>query len=210
MIIDKNWFKFLKIVLVLLALWVPVSWLLADFLVVEKPLENPDALVVLGGSAEYLERTAMASALFKQGKARYIVITNDGRQGGWNEKEQRNPYFVENARAALIASGISAEVLLTPTEVPNGTDEEAATVLRFAASRGFSSIQLVTSPYHTRRALMIFESNRADLGLSCAIGISTDRGGPLDPSSHIWWLSPTAVEIVVSEYAKMIYFWITK
>jgi uncharacterized SAM-binding protein YcdF (DUF218 family) len=196
----------LKIALVLLPLWVPISWVLADFLVVESVMERPDALVVLGGSAEYVERTALAAHLFKQGRAGYVVLTDDGRRGGWNQEQQRNPFFVENARESLIASGVPAEAVLIPPKVTDGTDDEAVVVLQFAAGRGFTSIELITSAYHTRRASIIFESHRVRLGSSCAIGISATRGGELDPTSYVWWTSLDGLRTVTSEYAKLAYF----
>lgn len=198
--------KALKIILILVVLWVPLSWALSKFLVIEKPLDHPDAIVILGGSAEYVERTAFAASLFKQGGVQYVIITNDGQKGGWNQEEQRNPYFVERARANLLAEGVPPQAIVELPDVIDGTAEEAAVVLKFAAERSLPSFQLVTSAYHSRRALWIFESHRDKLGIVCSIGITTSRGGQFDPSSFMWFTSVEGWRMVGSEYLKMAYF----
>ena len=190
----------------MLVLWLPVSFALSSFLVVEKQIGRPDALVLLGGSAEYVERASFTAALFQKGLADKIVITNDGKRGGWNAEEQRNPYFVERARASLIAAGVPPEALVILPDVTEGTDEEANIVLRFAKESNLNSLQLVTSPYHSRRALWIFESVRDRSGMHTTIGVTTDRGGDLDPSSYLWWGSIEGWNQVVSEYVKLAYF----
>ena len=196
--------------MVLFLLWIPLSFALSSFLVVEKHVERPNAIVILGGSAEYVERTSLAASLFREGLADKIIVTNDGKKGGWNSEEQRNPYFVESARANLIASGVPPEALEVLPDVTDGTDEEAAVVLRFAETANLTSILLVTSPYHTRRALWIFETYRDRSGRVCSIGVTASRGGRLDPSSYLWWTSLDGWRLVVSEYAKMTYFWMAK
>ena len=69
--------------------------LAGDFLIVEKQVENPDAIFVLSGSFAYGERTNKAAELFHAGKAPKIILTNDGEQAGWEESLQRNPFYWE-------------------------------------------------------------------------------------------------------------------
>lgn len=204
----SNVIKVLKVALILFLAWLPASWLLGHLLVIDNPTDHTDALVVLGGSAEYIERSSKAAERFHQGAAPMIVLTNDGRRGGWNQEEQRNPFFVESAYARLVDGGVPREAIVILPDVTDSTHDEAAVVLNFATARNLNSIELVTSPYHTRRALYIFETYRGRIGSQCILGISSRRGGILDPASLIWWTSPTTLKLVASEYLKLSYFWI--
>ena len=204
--IIKQLVRAVKVALVLFLLWVPLSFALSSFLVVDKQFEKPAAIVVLGGSAEYVEPTFLAASLFHQGLADKIILTNDGKRGGWNTEEQRNPYFVERARASLIDRGVPPEALVILPDVTDGTADEAAVVLRFAEASNLTSLQLVTSSYHSRRALWIFDTHRDRSRIRCSIGVTSSRGGTLDPSSYIWWLSLEGWRLVVSEYTKMGYY----
>src|SRR5690349_15957419 len=102
-------FKLLIVFLILLITWALVAPFLAKNLIVEKPLERAGAILVLGGSHTYVERTEKAAELFRAGVATKIYLTDDGQQAGWSAAEQRNPPFVELARNSLIANGVAAE-----------------------------------------------------------------------------------------------------
>ena len=56
-------------VLILAILWLPIAWLLGQWLVVERPLEKADAIFVLAGSANYVERNQEAARLYNLGVA---------------------------------------------------------------------------------------------------------------------------------------------
>ena len=65
--------KLLRLFIILVAalcVWTVIAWLLGSYLVVEKPLERADAIVVLSGSAEYEERCDTAAELFRRVSAR--------------------------------------------------------------------------------------------------------------------------------------------
>ena len=75
---------------VLFLIWLLAAAFAAKFLIVERPLDRADAIVVLSGSSVYVERTAEAASLFQKGVAPKILLTNDDSQGGWNESEKRS------------------------------------------------------------------------------------------------------------------------
>ena len=105
--------------------WVVCAPLLATCLIVEKPLEKADAILVLGGSATYIERTQKAAELYKQGIAPRVFLTDDGERAGWSKTEQRNPPYFELARRSLTSQGVPEEAIeILPGEV-TGTDWEA-------------------------------------------------------------------------------------
>jgi len=201
-------FKFIVIILILFVIWILLAPVLASFLIVEKPLERADAIFVLAGSAAYIERNQKAAALYKQGIAPKIFLTDDGSRGGWNNKEQRNPYYVERARWELIAQGVPENVIETLPGTVAGTDEEAELFVKTAREKKIKSVLLVTSAYHTRRALRTFEKVSADGDLKTEIGIRFAPVGRQTPSPFYWWLSPSGWNMVAGEYVKSFYYWV--
>ena len=92
-----------------------VAWIAAEALIVRANLNHSDALVVLGGSSTYRERTSRAAQLFKEGRASRILLTNDNVQSGYSPKDDRNPRFVELAFDEL-----------KETRRPSGQDRDRA------------------------------------------------------------------------------------
>ncbi|MBK9165431.1 MAG: YdcF family protein [Acidobacteria bacterium] len=194
--------------MVAFVVWIPTAWLLGRYLVVSQPVENPDAIVVLAGSAEYEERNLEAARLYREGAAPRIILTNDGMKGGWNNELGRNPYFVEKARWLLIANGVPEAAI---EEIPEpirdrgeiGTEVEAKKVLAFCRDKGYGRLLIVTSPYHTRRALITYLSITDAYSERRSIGIVHPSVSGLDVPNVGWWLRPMNWRIVISEYMKM-------
>ncbi len=86
-------------------LWPLCAWLAARFLIVKAELTSADAIVVLSGSSTYRERTAWAAKLYREGRAPIVILTNDSLISGWNNAEERNPYFYELAAKELQQHG---------------------------------------------------------------------------------------------------------
>ncbi|MBA2620621.1 MAG: YdcF family protein [Acidobacteria bacterium] len=192
--------------LIALGAWLPLSWMSAEILIVEKPLEKADAIFVLGGSTTYVERNQKAAALYKQGIAPKILLTDDGLQGGWDSNEQRNPYYVELGRRELISQGVPENFIETLPAIVDGTKDEAELFVRTAREKNITSVLLVTSAYHTRRALRTFEKVSADSNLKTQIGIRSAPFGQQTPPPFYWWLSPSGWNMVAGEYVKIFYY----
>ena len=193
---------------ILLIVWSALAWILANNLVIEKPLLKADAILVLGGAASYLERTDEAAAIFKEGTAPKIFLTNDGVQGGWNQKEQRNPYFVERAHDELIQQGVPADAIEILPGLVNGTNDEAKLLVEVSAQKKLKSVLLVTSAYHTRRALWTFERVLSRHNSAVIVGIKSSPNGQLMLSPFNWWLSRQGWQTVGEEYVKLAYYWL--
>lgn len=102
-------FKIITVLLLLFPAWILLAWLAAERLIVEQPIERAEAILVLGGSAAYIERTQKAVQLFKNNVSPKIFLTNDGTKAGWSKRKQRNLPYVELAERSLIGQGISKE-----------------------------------------------------------------------------------------------------
>lgn len=199
-------FKLITIFFLAFSMWFLLAWIAAEELIIEKSLSKADAIVVLSGSAAYVERAGEAAAIFKQGIAPKIFLTNDGLQGGWNEKEQRNPYFAERERWELIRQGVPEEAIETLPTVLDGTNDEANLLARVSAERGLRSLLIVTSAYHSRRALWTFQRAMSRNNVLLDIGIESPATGQQTPHSFAWWLSIRGWRMVALEYIKIIYY----
>lgn len=199
-------FKVLIIFVIFLAAWVFCAPFLAERLIVEKTLEKADVIVVLGGSSVFIERTQKAAQLFKQGIAPKIILTNDGTNAGWSKKEWRNPPYVELAKQSLIGQGVPDEAIEILPEQVNGTVDEAELLQKKARENGWKSVLIVTSAYHTRRALWTFEKVFAET--ETAMGIASAPTGQQTPSPFYWWLMPKGWQMVAGEYVKSLYYWV--
>jgi uncharacterized SAM-binding protein YcdF (DUF218 family) len=190
--------------LALLVAWPTVAWLAADWLVVETEPARADAVAVLGGSATYKERAAYAARLFREGFAPKVLLTDDGQRGGWSQAQQRNPFFVERAAAELEAGGVPAEKIERLPGQTTSTYEEAAALREYAEARGLGSLLVVTSGYHSRRALWTLE--RTFRGSPVRVRLAAVPPGGQTPARVYWWLSVNGWRTVALEYPKLIYY----
>lgn len=200
---------FLKILTVGLALavfWVITAPRIADWLVVEKKLRNADVIFVLAGSAVYPERTQKAATEFKAGVSKTVLLSDDGKNAGWFQSEGRNPKFVELARRSLQSNGVPTESIEVMESEVSGTIDEAAGFKNLASSRDWRSVLVVTSSYHTRRALNTFERSLEGTGIT--VGITSPSENEFMPTANCWWLTPKGWRYVGGEYLKSLYYWL--
>ncbi|MFM9903224.1 MAG: YdcF family protein [Pyrinomonadaceae bacterium] len=196
--------KMLIAALILLTSWVLAAPFLANYLIVDKPLEHADAIIVLSGSAVYKERIQKAAELYKQGVAPRIFISNDGEAGGWSNADLRNPLYVELEQRQLIAAGVSPDAIIILPGIVSGTHSEAEALKNEVTERPINSVLIVTSAYHTRRALRTFEKILTENKVE--IGIAHPPAGELTPSSYYWWLKPRGWQMVAGEYVKSVVY----
>jgi uncharacterized SAM-binding protein YcdF (DUF218 family) len=201
----KRRFKFAIILLALLTGWIFLAPFLAERLIVKKPLTRADAILILGGSATFKERTDKAAELYRQGIASKIWLTDDGGQSGWSQAEQRNPKFVELARKRLIEREVLPESIEILQPQVDGTIDEARTFAEKAKTENLKSVLLVTSAYHTRRALWTF----AEIldGNNVEIGVESPPTGIQTPQPDYWWLHSSGWNWIIGEYVKSLYYW---
>jgi uncharacterized SAM-binding protein YcdF (DUF218 family) len=190
----------------LLVLWPAAAWVAARFLIVHEPIEKSDAIVVLSGSATYRERAQHAGELFNAGRANKVVLTNDNLKSGWSSAAQRNPYYYELAKEELRRAGVpehNIQIMMVPIL---GTHDEALKLRDYCEQQSLNSILVVTSAYHSRRALWtfrkVFNDGRKRVGIDpVAAGIET-------PSPSTWWLHRFGWDLVPREYVKLVGYWL--
>jgi uncharacterized SAM-binding protein YcdF (DUF218 family) len=201
---QKRLRRILKWLLVLILVWAVVAWVGARALIMSAPIDFADAIVVLSGSSTYVERTHKAAELYRQRRAPLVLLTDDHTQGGWSSALQRNPYFVERATDELIKQGVPVEKIRIIPGMASGTHEEVLLIKGYASTQGLRSLLVVTSAYHSRRALRSFRQAFADTGT--AIGLDPVPPGSQTPSPGFWWLQLEGWRSVGGELVKLIYY----
>jgi uncharacterized SAM-binding protein YcdF (DUF218 family) len=207
--------RILKIVLLVIVVWTIVAAFAAQFLIVRVPLASADAIVVMSGSSAYLERTQKAAQLYREGRAPMVLLTDDHMRGGWDNAQQRNPFFVERARDELIKAGVPQDRIEVVPGLAGGTRDEAIILkerltqewlYELSVTRPqYKSILVVTSAYHSRRALRILRDTFA--GTDVRLGMEPAPDDSLHASTVFWWLRPEGWRTVGGEYAKLIYYY---
>ena len=188
----------------LAALWLLVI-ATARWLVVSEPLPHADAALVLSGAPVYAARVRHAAALLKAGRVDRIVLTDDGVRRGWSRKLQGNPLMIDWALAELTRLDVPGDrVIVLPGRV-SSTHDESVAIARYAAERQLRSLTVVTSPYHTRRAL--WAVRRALAGQHVTLGSDPAWDAPdYAPPTFSWRLG--AWRAFGAELIKLPAYWI--
>ena len=158
-------------------------------LAVEDPLEKSDVIVAISGDTGARANTAIA--LWKQGYAPVIVFSGAAI----------DPDSVSSAeimrREALRQGVPESATLIEPTSAT--TEENASEVAKLMVQRKMRSAILVTSPYHQRRAALLFTRSFGPPSLVL-------RNYPArDPewNADLWWLHDPLRSRTLIEIAKL-------
>jgi uncharacterized SAM-binding protein YcdF (DUF218 family) len=88
--------------------------------------------------------------------------------------------------------------------VVSSTHDEAVLVREHAEKTGIRNVLIVTSAYHSRRALWTFQRVLGSDGTN--IGLEFAGTGWQTPSPRTWWLHLRGWQIVPPEYIKLVYY----
>lgn len=181
-----------------------LAWAAARALVVEVKLPHADVILVMAGAPVYFGRTAEAGRLFLDGRADRILLTNDGVRGSWSRTLQRNPLYYERAMLRLTQAGVPASSIeLLPGRI-SSTFDEAALMRTYARTHAVKSVIIVTSEYHTRRALWTLRRVLRDTGTEIGVEPANPIFGSVSPWN--WWWSAGGWQTVFGEYVKLAYY----
>jgi len=188
---------------VVATLWA-AAWAAGRALVVQVRLPRADAVLVMAGAPVYSGRVAYAGRLVLDGRASKILLTNDGVRGSWSKTLQRNPLYYERATLRLREAGVPPGAIeLLPGNI-SGTYDEAMLIGEYARTHALTSLVVVTSDFHTRRALWAVRRALRD----AAVDIGIEPAVPLFTafSPRTWCWSPRGWNTVVGEYLKLAYY----
>ena len=175
----------------------PIVWLAGDQLAVSHEPQKADAIVVLSGDGEssyinqsYQRRTLDAIEYYKTGYASKIIISS-GRDQNFSE--------MEIIKSLLIKRGIPENVIFITDKFPKSTYENINLLKELIKRNDIKSVILITSPYHSRRALWIFRKVMPEVNVLAPKVIDT-------PSKKIEWVANLdQLKVIMYEYSSIIY-----
>ena len=196
--------RILLITVAIVVLWPFLAWAAAKFLSVHQEVGSADAIVVLSGPGTYVERADWAAKLYRERRAPLVVLSNEGLLSGWSPSDERNLYFHELAARRLQEHGVPAKDIRVVSDIGAGTYQESLRLCEYAAVEKLNRILIVTSAYHSRRALWSFQQACKEKPIQ--IGMDTPPPGQQTPAPAFWWLQKSGWQFVAAEYVKMIYY----
>lgn len=164
--------------------------------------KHADVLVILMGS--FPERVLEAADLYHEGKAGRLLIVNES-MGPYQILESRGAKIVRTTQQAYnsaVALGVPADcITMLPSDARSTMDEALAVRNYIRENPEYDTLLLVSSPFHMRRASMIF--NAALLGLSgpIIVGCSPSNYSVFNPDK--WWRRKEDIQSVISELIKI-------
>jgi uncharacterized SAM-binding protein YcdF (DUF218 family) len=163
--------------------------LIGHALAVSDPLVSSDVIVAISGDTG--PRTETAIALWKQGLAPLLIFSG----------ASLDPDSVSSAeimKREAVRQGVPEQaIVLEPLSA--STEENAQLTAQLMKDRGLRTAILVTSPYHQRRASVLFERAFAPLGLAF-------RNHPADDPTwdpDRWFLHESSRTLTLVELAKL-------
>jgi uncharacterized SAM-binding protein YcdF (DUF218 family) len=176
--------KILLVLFVMLFLTVLAVWFFPqEVLTVDSGPVKADVMVVMGGA--WLERPQRAAELFKQGEAPKILVSGSGDY-------ESNEQFLEKGGVRNAAIRLENKSYTTR--------ENAEFSIPLLRQMGAHRVIIVTSWYHSRRALMCFEHYAPDIKFySRPAYFAYPRGE---------WHSKSISGDIKAEYVKLLGYWL--
>jgi uncharacterized SAM-binding protein YcdF (DUF218 family) len=160
-------------------------WFAARVPAGEIPLQqNADGIVALTGGAS---RIADGIELLAAGRGRRLLISGANRATNWHEISRLNPEFERWVKCCV------------DFDRSLNTLGNAIETRRWAQSRGFRSLIVVTSNYHMPRALAEIAHQLPGVTL-VPFPVVSDR-----QRAERWWASGVGARLMLSEYVKYIF-----
>lgn len=157
-------------------------------LVINRPA-SAEAILVLSG--DYDGRMPRAFELYKQGYASQIIVDEDGSRKFYGQT-------LANRRETELAADPSIHAKVCPITGAT-TSAESNDVARCLANLNVKSVLIVTSDFHTRRALSIMRFRMPFIRWSVAAAKS-------DYNAKQWWEHGGSAETLIEEWMSLIYW----
>jgi len=183
-------FSRLLIGLFLVAIFVALASQAARFLVVDKS-EKSDAIVVLAGETNV--RPARALELLRQGVAPRVFMDAETRDLIYDQR------LTDIAQKYVNGLPEAGRVSVCPI-VGFSTNAETDDVNRCLQSLGAHHVLIVTSDFHTRRALMIFRHRLPQYQFNVAAARNPAEFG------DAWWTNREWAKTIFEEWAKLLWW----
>ncbi len=168
---------------------------MGDFLVVRDVLQPADVIIVVSGDGTG-ERARSAAALWQRGLAPWVFVS--GSRAG----AARGGAAAEMVRV-LVRAGVPRDRVVVDDQAAS-THDNARQSAALMEARGWKRAILVTSPYHSRRAAVIFRAAFRPRGLGLRVYATEASFFEV----RAWWTREQDRALVRSEYLKLGAWWL--
>lgn len=183
------------ILLIVITTFVAAGRYAGTALIETRPLESPDAILVLA-SHEW-ERIPAAAELGARHPEADLLLTRP------RVVTEQNCHRCSEREAWLQSIGVPAGRIRVLARRVANTRDEALAALPYCRLEGVRRLLIVTSPYHTRRALAtfahVFEGSGVQIGIAAATQYSAAR-----PTR--WWASAYDRWYVRYEWSALVFY----
>lgn len=172
----------------------PLMRLAGQAWIVDDPDAKADAIIVLGDDNYAGDRAFHAAELYRTGVAPVVVASGRALR----------PYAAvsEMIQHDLESFGVPAASIVVFSHRAQNTMEEAQALSGLISSHGWKQVLIVTSNYHTRRALFIFERV---LPAGVTIHVSGAHDSEFDPTR--WWETRQGTKLFFNELLGYVVAW---
>jgi uncharacterized SAM-binding protein YcdF (DUF218 family) len=187
-----RWLALAVIVVGAVTLCAPILQAAGDFLVVNDPLEPADAIITVSGNGP--DRLTTAVRLLHDGLGRVLIISGGPYRLG---TRSRNSAIV--MRDQVVAAGVPPQRVLVDDRATS-THENAVGTAGLMETHSLRTAILVTSPYHARRAGLIFARVFRSRGLAVRVRSAEESFFEV----RRWWIRGRDRHLVAREYLKLV------
>ncbi len=192
----------------LMVFYTPLFWFLAEPLKFSDSLKQADAIVVFaGGVGEtgkagqgYEERVDYAVELFNQGLSQNMIFSSAARS------TFPEPYVM---KALAVSLGVPSKSIMLEDKA-SSTYENVRRTNEILAQRGFAEIILISSPYHMRRASLVFKKLAPDVKVIYAPLPDSqfyERNKYDEDGKRVWKkINTEQIKGIVHEYLAIMYY----
>jgi len=166
-----------------------------SWLVVEGDAQKADIAVVLGGGGG--SRLRAGISLYDAGLVDQLLLV---------DRSKRDWLYIENKLCSECKTEGKDVVYL---EGSRNTLTDASLVHEYTRSHNIDSLLVVTDPYHTRRALLIFGSQFKGSGVEVSVMSSGDYVKNVKPDEN-WWLDERTSRVIWDEASKIAAFYLQR
>jgi uncharacterized SAM-binding protein YcdF (DUF218 family) len=157
-------------------------------LIVDEPVEQADIAVVLGGGGG--SRLRKGLSLYEAGQVKHLVLV-DNQKNAWDDMLHR------------FCSDCVAAGKVTIIEGSKNTFTDAELIEQYCHAHKIKSLLVVTDPYHTRRASLVFTAQFAESEMQLAVVSSGEFGSRFTPDES-WWQDDDTLRTVWTEMNKIL------
>ena len=175
-------------ILLLLIVMAWAAFRVPSWLVVDEEVHSADIAVVLGGGDGSRFQTGLS--LYDKGLVDRLLLV-DKKTSSWNHILER---FCSNCQA-------KKDIVILEGSINTFTDAEL--VAQYCTTNGIDSILVVTAPYHTRRAAIIFRSQFKETNIQVSIVSSGNYMGRLPPDEN-WWEDDPTLKVILGEVSRIL------